>query len=75
MAADRCIDFKDEGRKEDVHSHSIKFKKAAAFLMLLVGPETIKRIPQCRNMETVTDEDLLSVERDDGRACSQDWRE
>jgi hypothetical protein len=74
VAVNCCVDFKDEGRKEDVHAHSMQAKKSAAYLTLLVSSETVKRVLQHRYVKTVSDENFLAVERDDGRPGTQNGR-
>jgi hypothetical protein len=49
-------------------------KKSAAFLMLLVSSDTVKGVLQCQYVKTVSDENFLAIERDDGGPGTQNGR-
>ncbi len=71
VAIDGCVDLKDKGRKEHVHTNAMQAKEATAFLVLLVSSETVERVSQRGHVEAVADENSLPIERDYGGAGTQ----
>jgi hypothetical protein len=66
------IDFGDKGWEEDIHTQLVHTNEAAPVLML-VCLETVKRIAEGRDVQAVSDEDVFTLEGDDGQACAEDW--
>ncbi len=72
MVVSGGIDFDNKGWEEDVHTQLVHTDKTAPMLML-VCPETVKRIEEGRDVKAVPDEDAFTIEGDDGQACAKDW--
>ena len=57
-----------------MHTKTIHTNEATTALALM-GPKTVEGIAEVRYVKTVSDEDFLSIEGDDGRAVAKDWSE
>jgi hypothetical protein len=65
------VHFKNECREEDIHTQAIHSNKTTSAL-LLMGPKAVERVAEVRDMEAVPHEDLLTIERNNCRAVTQD---
>jgi hypothetical protein len=72
MAVGGGIDFVDKGWQEDVHTQLL-YTNEAAPVLTLVCPETVKRIAEGGDVHAVPDDDVFTIEGDDGQACAKDW--
>jgi hypothetical protein len=72
MAVSGGIDFDNKGWEEDIHTQLVHTNEAAPVLTLMLA-ETGKRIAEGGDVQAVLDEDLFTVEGDDGQACAEDW--
>ena len=66
------VDFYDKGWEEDVHAKTIHANETTTALALM-GPQTVKRVAKVRYVKTISDEEFLAIEGDDGRAMAKDW--
>jgi hypothetical protein len=64
--------FNDEHRKEHVETQAVHSNEATSMLVLM-GMEAVQWISKVRNMETIPDQNLLPIQRDDGRSIPMDW--
>ncbi len=67
-----CIHLKDECGKEDVESKA-KHANESTTLLSLMGTQAVQRIVKVRDVEAISDEDLLAIQRDDDSAVPKDW--
>ncbi len=67
-----CIHLKDECGKEDVESKA-KHANESTTALSMMGTQAVQRIVKVRDVEAISDEDLLAIQRDDGSAVSKDW--
>jgi hypothetical protein len=67
------VSRKHKGREVHQHTDIICAKKAAARL-LKVGPKAIKRHRKARDVESISHENPLAVEGDNGRAPTKYWK-
>jgi len=55
-----------------VHEDTMPMKtKETTTTLALVSPKAVERVAEVRDMKTVTNENLLTIEGDDGRTSSQ----
>jgi hypothetical protein len=66
------VHFDDERRKEHVETQAVHSNEATSTLALM-GAEAVQGISKVRDMETVPDQNLLPIERDDGGIIPTDW--
>jgi hypothetical protein len=66
------VHFDDECRKENVETQVAHSNEATSGLMLM-GAEAVQGISKVRNMETIPDQYLLLIQRDDGGTIPTDW--
>ena len=71
MAVGVCINFDNEGWEKDEHPELVHTDVAAS-LLTLVGAEAVEQVAQGRDVETITDQDELPVDGDDGQAGTKD---
>jgi hypothetical protein len=68
-----CIHLKDECRKENMESKA-KHANESITVLSLMGTQAIQRIAKVQDVEAISDEDLLAIQRDDdGSAVPKDW--
>jgi hypothetical protein len=72
VAINGSVNLEDKGREEHVHTGAMHAMEATALLALLVSSEAVERVPQRGHVEAVANKNSLPVERDDGRAGTQD---
>ncbi len=72
VAIGRCIHLKDECGKEDVESKA-KHTNESTTVLLLMGTQAVQRIAKVQDVEAISDEDLLPIQRDDGSVIPKDW--
>ncbi len=67
-----CVNLNDKGWEEHMKTWAAHADETATALSLM-GSEAIQGIPEVRNVETISDEYLLTIQRDDGGAMPKDW--
>jgi hypothetical protein len=67
-----CIHLKDECEKEDVEFKA-KHANESTTALSLKGAQAVQRIAKVQDMEAISDEDLLAVQRDYGSAVPKGW--
>ncbi len=72
MAVGCRIHFDDELKKELVETQAIHSNEAR-FTLMLMDAEAVQGISKVRNMETILDQNLLLIQRDDGRTIPTNW--
>ncbi len=72
MAIGCRVHFDDERWKEHIETQAIHSNEATSALTLM-GAEAVQGISKVRNMETIPDQNLLPVQRDDGGNIPMDW--
>ena len=66
------VHFNDECRKEHVETQAVHSNEATSTLALM-GAEAVQGISKVGDMETIPDQNLLPVQRDDGVTIPTDW--
>ena len=72
MAVGCHVHFDDERRKEDVETQAVPSNEATSMLALM-GAKAVQGISKVGNMETIPDQNLLLIQRDDGSTIPADW--
>ena len=72
MAISCRVHFDDEHWKEHVESQAVHSNRATSDLTLM-GMEAVQGISKVRNIETIPDQNLLPIQRDDGGTIPTDW--
>jgi hypothetical protein len=72
MAVGCHVHFDDERRKEDVETQAVHSNEATSTLVLM-GAEAVQGISKVGDMETIPDQNLLPIQRDDGGTIPADW--
>ena len=70
VAVGRSVDGEDKRRKVDQHAR-IRSPDNTTARLFEMGPKAVQRDRQARDVEGMTDEDPLTVERNDGSATAQ----
>jgi hypothetical protein len=72
VAKSCCVNLNDKGWEEHMKTWAAHANETATVLSLM-GSEAIQGILEVRNAETISDEYLLTIQRDDGGAMPKDW--
>ena len=72
MAVDCCVNFDDEHKKEHVETQAVHSNEATS-TQTLMSVEAVQRITKVGNMETIPDQNLLPIQKDDGSTIPTDW--
>jgi hypothetical protein len=72
VAVDCHVHFDYERRKEHMEIQAIHSNEATSTLALM-GAEAVQGVSKVGDMETIPDQNLLPIQRDDGRTIPMDW--
>jgi hypothetical protein len=68
----RChVHLHDKVRTEDVHAKTVHANEATTPLKMM-SPKTVQRVTEVWDVEAIPDEDLLTIEGDDGCTLAKD---